>query len=289
MGTPTLAVSHDYATGVDEGYTDYIMGPQGLPIEDLVFGTGTPQWYYQDIQGNTRVLLNSTGGLIGSQNYPPFGVATSSWNGGTLGTPLQYNGAYSDGWTGFVYDQARWYDPGTGQFLSQDPLVDQTLQAYTYGADNPGGNNDTSGLSKRKGRMKTKFHVCANDYGDPNQGSNSTNMPNEWKAALCVNISYFHGGVQFHYNTGLTYYLNCWNGGDPTATCDYKDARVNQGWIRGHKIVEDSQPAYYTDFVVTWHFTILLTIEAWANGGVKKQATTQLQGGYPGPVPLPFL
>ena len=74
---------------------------------------------------------------IGTQNYPPFGVASNPENGGSLGTPLQYNGAYTDGWTGMVDDQARWYDPATGQFMSQDPMADQTLQPFAYAGDSP--------------------------------------------------------------------------------------------------------------------------------------------------------
>ena len=31
----------------------------------------------------------------------------------------------------------RYYDPATGQFLSVDPKVEQTLEAYLYVADNP--------------------------------------------------------------------------------------------------------------------------------------------------------
>ena len=40
----------------------------------------------------------------------------------------------------------RYYDPGTGQFLSVDPLVDQTGQAYSYAGDDPVNGSDPSGL-----------------------------------------------------------------------------------------------------------------------------------------------
>jgi len=109
-------------------------------------GSGTPLYYYQDLQGNTRALEDSTGTVVNVQNYSPYGVATGSF-GNTSWTPLQYDGTYTDGTTGFVYDQARWYDPSTGQFLSQDPLVDQTLQPYAYAADSPVNASDPTGLS----------------------------------------------------------------------------------------------------------------------------------------------
>ena len=40
----------------------------------------------------------------------------------------------------------RYYDPATGQFLSVDPLVDQTGQPYSYVGDDPVDNVDPSGL-----------------------------------------------------------------------------------------------------------------------------------------------
>jgi uncharacterized protein RhaS with RHS repeats len=40
----------------------------------------------------------------------------------------------------------RYYDPATGQFLSVDPLVQQTLEAYVYAADDPVLEVDPSGL-----------------------------------------------------------------------------------------------------------------------------------------------
>jgi len=62
-------------------------------------------------------------------------------------TPLQYAGTYSTGWVNLVYDQARWYDPGTGQFLSTDPDVSQTLQPFAYAGGDPENNSDPSGLA----------------------------------------------------------------------------------------------------------------------------------------------
>ena len=40
----------------------------------------------------------------------------------------------------------RYYDPQTGQFLSVDPMVEQTRQAYLYSGDDPVNGIDPSGL-----------------------------------------------------------------------------------------------------------------------------------------------
>ena len=40
----------------------------------------------------------------------------------------------------------RYYDPATGQFLTVDPLVSATAQAYSYAGDDPVNNTDPLGL-----------------------------------------------------------------------------------------------------------------------------------------------
>jgi len=41
----------------------------------------------------------------------------------------------------------RYYDPATGQFLSVDPLVDQTGQPYGYAGEDPANASDPQGLA----------------------------------------------------------------------------------------------------------------------------------------------
>ena len=54
-------------------------------------------------------------------------------------------GAYTDP-TGLLYLINRYYDPRTGQFLSADPDVSQTLQPYAYASDTPVMAADPTGL-----------------------------------------------------------------------------------------------------------------------------------------------
>ena len=49
--------------------------------------------------------------------------------------------------TGDRYPLNRYYDPATGQFLSVDPLVDETGQPYAYTGDDPVNANDPMGLA----------------------------------------------------------------------------------------------------------------------------------------------
>jgi RHS repeat-associated protein len=48
--------------------------------------------------------------------------------------------------TGLDYDQARWYDQTTGQFITSDPLNAVTQQPYSYANDDPANEVDPLGL-----------------------------------------------------------------------------------------------------------------------------------------------
>lgn len=59
---------------------------------------------------------------------------------------MRYAGEYQDAETGLYYLRARYYDPTTQQFLTRDPLVAATEQAYNYAAGSPLNAKDPSGL-----------------------------------------------------------------------------------------------------------------------------------------------
>ncbi len=96
--------------------------------------------------GSTPLLTDTSGAVVGTTSDSPYGQMTAQ--SGTVTTPFGFAGQYTDSQTGLVYMRARWYDPGTGQFLSQDPLVLLTQQPYTYVADNPLKYTDPMGLAE---------------------------------------------------------------------------------------------------------------------------------------------
>src|SRR5581483_8694675 len=114
-------------------------------------------------------LLGESASVDETYNEPPWGQAQVWFGSGGTGTPLQYGGTLTDQYTDMVYDQARWYDPATGQFISQDPLVDQTLQPYAYAGDTPINASDPTGLCQA-GPVSTPFGWggsgnCSDDIG----------------------------------------------------------------------------------------------------------------------------
>ncbi len=64
---------------------------------------------------------------------------------GSVANPFGYAGEYTDSETGFVYLRARYYDPATQQFLTVDPALAATQQAYAYAADSPLNGRDPTG------------------------------------------------------------------------------------------------------------------------------------------------
>jgi uncharacterized protein RhaS with RHS repeats len=63
------------------------------------------------------------------------------------------------------YSVDRYYDPSTGQFLSVDPMVATTGQAYAYTGDDPVNDSDPSGLAKGgpKRTRSTEFQDWSNE------------------------------------------------------------------------------------------------------------------------------
>jgi len=152
QGTTTTAETWDSAEGLpallQDGGTRYVMGPDGLPIEQ-VNADGSVQYYLRDQLGSTRALLDSAGHTVATDSYDAYGNPTGRTDSAT--TPFGYAGEYTDAETGFQYLRARYYDPATQQFVSVDPLVDQTGQPYAYVADDPLNMIDPTGLCPSDG------------------------------------------------------------------------------------------------------------------------------------------
>jgi RHS repeat-associated protein len=134
LGTsPTLLV---------DGSTDYLYGSDGLPLEQI---NGSAVLYYlHDQLGSTRVLTGSTGAVVGTYTYSAYGQLVGST--GSASNPFGLAGAYTDAESGLIYLIHRYYDSGTGQFISVDPLVSKTGQSYGYATNDPLDETDPTGL-----------------------------------------------------------------------------------------------------------------------------------------------
>jgi RHS repeat-associated protein len=85
-------------------------------------------WGFHDrTQGSDQADDGSTAGQD-AYTYDAYGNLVGSTGSDTK--PFGFAGAYPDVETGFLYLENRYDDPGTGQFLTVDPDVDETGKPY---------------------------------------------------------------------------------------------------------------------------------------------------------------
>jgi len=101
--------------------------------------------YTTDDGGN--VGDGSAGNVGGPAGYDPYGAP----EGTSAPAPFGYTGELQDPGTGLVNLRARTYNPVVGQFLTRDPLEQQTGQAYAYANGDPVNQADSSGQDTQGG------------------------------------------------------------------------------------------------------------------------------------------
>jgi len=105
------------------------------------------RFVHQDHLSGTSVTTDSSGAVVASIKYFPFGVCRNSQ--GNLDTDKLFTGQRLDD-TGLYYYNARYYDATIGRFISADTIVPnyknpQTLNRYSYCLNNPLKYIDPSG------------------------------------------------------------------------------------------------------------------------------------------------
>ena len=107
--------------------------------------SSTTSYYQADGLGSITSLSSGAGALAQTYGYDSFGKQTSS--SGSLTNPFQYTARESDTETGLYYYRARYYEPGTGRFTSEDPIrFSAGLNFYTYVRNRSASYVDPSGL-----------------------------------------------------------------------------------------------------------------------------------------------
>ena len=101
--------------------------------------SGTRMFYLRDALGSTTALTNSTGALIGANAFDSYGNPTNPG----LAPWSSYAGREYDSKSGLYFNRLRTYDPGTGRFLSEDPVG--AANPYPYAGSDPVDYRDPSG------------------------------------------------------------------------------------------------------------------------------------------------
>ena len=138
---PNLLEEVDSSGNVSARYT---LGRRiDQPLSEL--RSGVTSYYEQDGIGSVSALTNSAGALAKTYTYDSFGNFTAS--AGLVTNPLQYTGREFDPETGIYYYRARFYDPHSGRFMSEDPArFDQGGNFYVYVSNTPTLLIDPTGL-----------------------------------------------------------------------------------------------------------------------------------------------
>jgi RHS repeat-associated protein len=132
-------------------YFYYESGVYGFQYE------GTNYVFEKNIFGDVSRIYNMhTGAYVGGYEYDAYGnILIQTNNTVTNANPFRYRGYYYDKESGFYYLNSRYYDPGTGRFISPDDVGNSLLQfnqpgglnLYAYCLNNPVMYTDADGKS----------------------------------------------------------------------------------------------------------------------------------------------
>ena len=102
-----------------------------LPGLESVSGN-TAAYYLRDGLGTVRNATDSSGSIIGSGDFSAWGLPAPQ---NTAGNRYSFTGYQYDSASGLYYTGARYYDPNSGRFLSEDPLP--ATNAYPLAGSDP--------------------------------------------------------------------------------------------------------------------------------------------------------
>jgi RHS repeat-associated protein len=121
----------------------YIYGATGLVSR--IKPNGTTHYYHYDFRGSTVALTDVSQTITHTYAYDAFGNVLAANEPANDVNVYRYNGQY-----GVQYDapnrtfmRARYYDPQTGRFISEDPIWATNL--YPFAGNNPVNNIDPNG------------------------------------------------------------------------------------------------------------------------------------------------
>jgi RHS repeat-associated protein len=139
---------------------------QGLGIDEPLATTasGVTTYYHADGLGSITSLSNASGTVVNSYEYDSFGRLTS--RNETVSNTIGYTAREDDGQTGLYYYRARYYDPASGRFLTEDPIgFAEGINFFTYVRNNPVNITDPSGLFLKGWHYQTTYETASQVFG----------------------------------------------------------------------------------------------------------------------------
>ena len=148
-------VTNYYYNGLDLLYTkdgngdtieENVLEPDGSIISSKRSDENT-YWYRQDVRGSVTNIVDGSDDVVKSYAYEAYGKTTGT---GNFVNSFAYTGAVNDEETGLYYMNARYYDPGTGRFISQDSYRgggEAFWNLYLYCDSDPVNGTDPTGYA----------------------------------------------------------------------------------------------------------------------------------------------
>ncbi len=112
----------------------YVYGPTGLLYRQSA--GGTTEFYHYDFRGSTIATTNASQTVVRQYQYDAFGKILQQ-TPTTDDNPFRYVGQHGVQYeaANLYFMRARYYDPNTGRFISEDPIWATNL--YPYADNNP--------------------------------------------------------------------------------------------------------------------------------------------------------
>jgi RHS repeat-associated protein len=126
----------------------WLHGPRGPEYERS--DAASPLWNLYDGLGSVVGTVDVSGSVVSTRKFDVYGaVRTSTGPSGTSHKYVGRLGHSTEEETGLVYMRARYLDPSTGRFASEDKDADG-LNWYAYAGNDPVNNVDSSGGKKER-------------------------------------------------------------------------------------------------------------------------------------------
>jgi len=133
--TYSLDIAADLTQVFGDGTNSYLYGL------GRIGEAGAGGWLYplSDALGSTRQLTNSSGDSTLSQSFESFAALLKTYGDGS--SDFGFTGE-QDEIAGLVFLRARYYDPGTGRFITKDTFpgtlaLPKSMHPYMYALNNP--------------------------------------------------------------------------------------------------------------------------------------------------------
>ena len=169
------------AESAENRYRSYIYEPGSFRPLAMLDGEGplkaAPFYYQLDHLGTPQELTDYSGEIMWSAKYRAYGNLAAQ-DVSEIDNPLRFQGQYFDAETGLHYNRHRYYNPGTGRFLTPDPVkLAGGLNSYQY-VPNPTGWVDPLGLSNNcPGKAKKGFQRKVDDTSNNKVENGEPELP----------------------------------------------------------------------------------------------------------------